>query len=583
MQGDYFLGLGVTYHDPALAIVDDDGSVLFAEATERFLQYKRALNSEPDNLYLLPDLLKRYCQEPRSITIATNWKRQRPWYERAMNAMGVLSTAGIHRRGLKTLNTPLSNEQIHHMMACNRNSIRQAGLNAVGIIRRHCPGTAIHFTDFAHHDSHAALACYGSGYADALCAVVDSYGERGSMAFYRWSEGRMTLLHEAIGLGSIGLFYMKMTELCGFDWMKGEEWKVMGLAAYGRCDDELLRLMEGTLTVRDMAAVHPGATLRASLEAMAAWRQARQHSLESAAALAATAQCWFERQMQRILTALHHRGGSDHLVLSGGCALNSACNGRLLANTPFRSLYVPPAPADDGTALGAAWLAWQQRHPEKRLGAESLPLSPYLGSSLKPETLKHLLSFAQGLRIWHLPDTLCEETASRIAAGKLVAWVQGRAEFGPRALGNRSILADPRDPRMKDTINARVKFREEYRPFAPAILDEYGDEYFEDYQYTPYMERALMFRSEVMARVPAVVHADGSGRLQSVRADWNPRYHGLISAFHRMTGVPVVLNTSFNIMGKPMVHTVEDALGVFLTSGLDVLVMEDYLVEKPAP
>ncbi|MGH8532131.1 MAG: carbamoyltransferase C-terminal domain-containing protein, partial [Gammaproteobacteria bacterium] len=158
--------------------------------------------------------------------------------------------------------------------------------------------------------------------------------------------------------------------------------------------------------------------------------------------------------------------------------------------------------------------------------------------------------------------------------------IQERAEFGPRALGNRSILADPRLSEMKDRLNREVKFREEFRPFAPAILHEYGEEYFENYQESPYMERTLRFKQEVRAKVPAVVHVDGTGRLQTVKREWNARFHALIEAFHRLTNVPLLLNTSFNIMGKPMVHTVEDALAVFFTTGMDALVIEDYLLEK---
>jgi carbamoyltransferase len=183
-------------------------------------------------------------------------------------------------------------------------------------------------------------------------------------------------------------------------------------------------------------------------------------------------------------------------------------------------------------------------------------------------------------RLRHLPGEVHHKAAEALASGAIVGWVQGRAEFGPRALGNRSILADPRDPAMKDRINALVKFREEYRPFAPAILDRHGEEYFEDYQESPYMERTLRFRKGVVDRVPAVVHADGTGRLQTVKREWNERFYELISAFHGLTGIPLVLNTSFNIMGKPIIHSVEDALGLFYTTGMDVLVIEDYFLEK---
>jgi carbamoyltransferase len=180
-----------------------------------------------------------------------------------------------------------------------------------------------------------------------------------------------------------------------------------------------------------------------------------------------------------------------------------------------------------------------------------------------------------------LPGTIAAETAKLLADGKLVGWVQGRAEFGPRALGNRSILADPRPADMKDKINSLVKFREEFRPFAPSILDEFGSEYFENYQVTPYMDRTLGFKETAREKVPAIVHVNATGRLQSVRREWNERYYDLIHEFYKLTGVPMLLNTSFNIMGKPIIHSVEDAVGLFFTTGLDALVIEDCLIEKP--
>jgi carbamoyltransferase len=197
------------------------------------------------------------------------------------------------------------------------------------------------------------------------------------------------------------------------------------------------------------------------------------------------------------------------------------------------------------------------------------------------EALRRLERSATGLVVRRYPETIASEAASVLAAGRLLGWVQGRAEFGPRALGNRSILADPRDPGMKDRINRLVKFREEYRPFAPSVLEGYGEGYFLDYQDSPYMERTLHFRPEAALRVPAVVHVDGTGRLQTVKREWNPRFWELIEAFRGLTGVPLVLNTSFNVMGKPIVHSVEDAVAVFLTTGLDVLVIEDLMLAKP--
>lgn len=574
----YYIGLSVTYHDPALAIVDETGEPLFAEAAERYLQSKRAINCDPDPLSRLPALLSQYCPDAGRFVVASNWCWRRPWYERIAAALGLLNARGLHRQGVKRLGTPLANHQIHHMMACNRLAIARGGLNVARTLRDHYPASTTQFCHFNHHDTHAASGCYASPFEQAVCAVVDSYGEHGSMAFYRYKDGRLHRLHEARGLGSLGLYYMYITALCGFDWMQGEEWKTMGLAAYGRLDEDIYALLKDVLQVSGLDLEHPHGRL---FPALARLEEKRLDGQIDRANWACTGQRYFADIMAEILAQFHAACPDEHLVLAGGCALNSSFNGEISATTPFGEVYIPPAPADDGTALGAAWLAFRADHPG--FGSPRTPslLLPYLGTVMSSDALTRLACYASGLDVRHLPETVCEETARLLAAGKLVAWVQGRAEFGPRALGNRSILTDPRDPDMKEHINARVKFRESYRPFAPSILHEHGPEYFEDYRETPYMERALSFRAEVKERIPAVVHSDGTGRLQTVKEEWNPRFHRLLTAFHRETGVPVLLNTSFNVMGKPIVHSVEDAIAVFMTSGLDVLVIDDLLFAKP--
>jgi carbamoyltransferase len=282
--------------------------------------------------------------------------------------------------------------------------------------------------------------------------------------------------------------------------------------------------------------------------------------------------------MTMLLKNLAAMGLSENLVLSGGCGLNSSYNGMILERTPFKQLHVFAAPADDGNAIGAALLAYRRDHPE--WVPTPAVHSPYLGSSLSREVLKNMVRFDGGKHVTEHQGTIHKVAAKALAEGKIIGWAQGRAEFGPRALGNRSILADPRQPDIKDRINGRVKFREEFRPFAPAILHEYGPEYFEHYQDAPYMERTLRFRPEVIDRVPGVVHVNRTGRLQTVRREWNEQYYDLVKEFHALTGVPVVLNTSFNVMGKPIIHSVEDALAVLHTTGLDAVALEDYWVEK---
>lgn len=580
MTRRYYIGLCVTYHDPALAIVDEEGRVVFAEATERPLQLKRALNCEPDRLDLLPELLQRHCPDMSEAVIAVNWQRHRPLYERAMAALGRFGAEGLLVPPFKRLLSFMDTPQMHLMLANQTNALHRAGVNLVSYLKREHPALPVRVERFDHHLCHAALACLGSPFPDATCLIVDSWGETGGLAAYGYLDGALHPLFIGAGLeSSLGFFYMKLTELCGFDWAAGEEWKVMGLAPYGQPDAELLDLLRSMIRLDGLQPRYVRSRFFQDLERLERWRRKPGTPPEAAADVARTGQVFFGELMEGLLRELHRLAPSDNLCLGGGCALNSSFNGRILDHSPYRQLYVPSAPADDGTAVGAALLAWRRDHPQSPVPAG--PLSPYLGSELNAEGVEHLLRHG-GLLAEHLPDTLYETVAGLLAQGKIVAWVQGRAEFGPRALGNRSLLANPRPPDMAERLNATVKFRERFRPFAPAILHEHGPEYFEDYQESPYMERALRFRLEVREQVPAVVHVDGTGRLQSVKSEDNPRFHRLITEFHRLTGVPLLLNTSFNVMGKPMVHSVEDAVAVFLTSGVDALVIGDYLFCKPA-
>ncbi|MGR9085738.1 MAG: carbamoyltransferase family protein [Gammaproteobacteria bacterium] len=576
----YYIGLSVTYHDSALAIIDDQGEVLFAEGTERYLQNKRALNCEPDQLLRVPELLARYCRDAGEFVIAINWLRKRPLYESAVSKLSVLSAPGLLKTGIRRLRAPLSNYQLHHMMACQRNSIVGGGLSLVRIIQERYPDCRLSFADYDHHLTHAATACYSSPYADAACAVIDSYGERGAMAFYRYQNQNLHCLYETKGPGtaSLGLYYMKITELCGFDWLKGEEWKVMGLASYGKLNAELYDLLRSTLTINGFDCRYSSERLFDKIDRLNRFRRSPEEPIERAADVAYTGQLFFAETVSRLLRHLHEITRCDNLALAGGCALNSSFNGRITEQTPFKQVHVPSAPADDGCALGAAWLSYHADHPERRRAAKRL--TPYTGSDIDDEAMARFIRYNRSLAIEHLPDTVCESAAALLAKGKLVGWIQGRAEFGPRALGNRSILADPRAAETQDLINEKIKFRESFRPFAPSILHEFGPDYFENYQESPYMDKTLKIKNAMRSRIAAACHVDGTGRLQTVKQTWNPRFYRLLSQFYRLTGVPVLLNTSFNVMGKPLAHSLEDALAVFLTTGLDILVVNDYLISK---
>ncbi len=577
-QAIYF-GLCTTFHDPAFAAVSEGGEVLFAEAIERPLQYKRGLDVPPDPVNLVLPWLERYGKGHGRWIVALNWRERRPWYEPLSRLLGYFLPERLKRPGWSRFLNALERYKNFHMLACQSVAMARGGL---GLLRRaleRFPEVEIEVRRYPHPLCHAAYGCLSSPFEEAACLVVDGYSERGAVTAYHYRRGRLVEIYEDRSHASLGFFYALLTELCGFDWLKGEEWKVMGLSAYGQPDEELYQTFAEMLWVE-------GLGIRQDLEAIERhvpklrwlYREARRDPL-TAADLAATGQQFFTDRLDELLQNLHQKIRLPSLVLVGGCALNALANGQIVKNTPFERLHVPSAPADDGTAVGAAWLAFLEDRPEVDL----LPkwLEPYLGSAFDREALDRACRYS-GLPVERLgEEPLCRRVAGLLAEGKIVGWLQGRAEFGPRALGNRSLLADPRRPEMKARLNREVKFREPFRPFAPSILDERGKEYFEGYQVSPYMERALPFRPAVRERVPAVVHLDGTGRLQSVRKAWNPRFYRLISEFERLTGVPLLLNTSYNVMGKPIVHSVEDALAVFTTSGIDALVIEDRLFLKP--
>jgi carbamoyltransferase len=575
----YYIGLAATLHDSALAILDPSGRVVFAEASERYLQNKRAYNAPPDDMLRIPRLVREYCGPGTEIVAAVSWSAD---HLRAvqLQTLGLLPLAeSFDRSDAGSWPVP----DLAAVALGHRHSLGQAGLNLIS--SRAIPN-AVSVRYYDHHLTHAANAVHSSPQPDCVVAVVDAFGERDACAFFRSEGRRLTPIADGAepgwgeAPGSLGAFYGRLCALCGFDPIAGEEWKVMGLAGYGRFEPSLYELLRPILRVEDLrlaAGCSETDLVERSRELRA--RVCRRTTAGPAAAdLARTGQVVFEEVMSELLDHLSARGISDRLALGGGCALNSSYNGQIIRRTGFASVHVPPAPGDDGNALGAAFLAYAEDHP----AARPLPgcASPYLGSTLAPGALDRLVVHCGALNHRRLPAAIEQEAAALLADGKIIGWVQGRAEFGPRALGNRSILADPRRPDMKDRINGTVKFREEFRPFAPSILAEHGPEYFEDYQETPYMERALRFRPEVRHRVPAVVHVDGTGRLQTVTRELNPRFHALIQAFHRRTGVPLVLNTSLNVMGKPIAHSMEDVIALFLTCGLDALVIDDWLFVK---
>ena len=585
----YYVGLASSFHDPAFAIVGPDGSVLFAEATERYLQYKQAPDCLPDLRHRSRRLVQEYCDPDAELVCVTSWSRA--FLSRMSAASAAFAAAypferwlGALERKLRSIDWPLGD--FRYLVRSQMHSNGMAGINVRAAWGWKRP---VSMRRRDHHLCHAALAGYASGFDHAVVAVLDGNGETRSNSFYELSHGGLRLLpqqragdglrtHHATGLGA---FYSQVCTWCGFDPGLGEEWKVMGLAPYGKLDPELYDLMRPLLRVEGLRVRSGCSTSEYSrrLSGLKSRTRRKEEPPETSADLAHTGQHIFEELMTELLHNAQAAVGADRLALAGGCALNSSWNGRIVQATPFRSVFVPSAPGDDGNALGAALLAYHEDNPGAQPRSELL--SPYLGSAIEPHDVQRVVDNAGlGSKLTQGLDRVLKRAAGLLAEGRILGWARGRAEFGPRALGNRSILADPRREEMKDRVNACVKHREAYRPFAPAVLDEHGHRYFKNYQVSPYMERTLEFLPEVRTSVAAVVHVNGTGRLQSVRRSWNPAFYDLIQHFFEQTGIPLVMNTSLNIMGKPIVHSVEDVLGMFYTTGLDALVLGDCLIEK---
>ena len=454
-----------------------------------------------------------------------------------------------------------------------------------------------------HHPAHLASAFFVSPFEQAAVCAIDGFGDFVSTSFAEGQGIRLRLDRYTYFPHSLGLFYLAVTQFLGFPHF-GDEFKVMGLAPYG--DPALTGKLDG------LVRITPDGGVQLDLRYFRHWRTGGELTWASGSpqigqvfedrlaellgpprrpdepltarheALAASLQVVYERRAFEVLRALHRRIPSDRLCLAGGCAMNSVANGKIRSETPFREVYVQPAAGDNGTALGAALAAWHEAGGERR----EVMTHGYWGPEFEASAIAAAIDARAGevqarATCERLDDeeALCDWAASAIASGLVLGWFQGRMEWGARALGNRSILADPRRSDMRDIINSRIKFREKFRPFAPSVAIEALDEYFVGAVPDPFMVQVYPVRPDKRSVIPAVTHVDGSGRLQTVSPQTNLRYWKLITAFGRKTGVPIVLNTSFN-ENEPIVHRPEEALDCFLRTDMDVLAMGPFVLRK---
>lgn len=457
-----------------------------------------------------------------------------------------------------------------------------------------------------HHPAHLASAFFVSPFEQAAVCAIDGFGDFVSTSCAVGAGNKLRVLDRVYFPHSIGLVYLAITQFLGFG-KYGDEYKVMGLAPYGSPDyvgalRHLIHLRSGgsfsldlsffqhwssgvSMTWEDGEPTMGPVYTPHLVELLGSARRPEDPIEPRHEAIAASLQVVFEEAAFHVLRALHERTRLPRLCLAGGCAMNSVMNGKIRTHTPFEEVYVQPAAGDNGTALGAALYVWHEVLGRPRSFVMDHALwgpafgDKAIGSAIQVRSaeLDRL-----GCRVRELADDgeRCAWTAERIAEGNIVGWFGGRMEWGARALGNRSIVADPRRADMRDIINAKIKFREKFRPFAPSILEEALEEYFVGAVPDPFMIQVYPVRPEKRSVIPAVTHVDGSGRLQTVSRSTNPLYWQLLKAFEKVTGVPVLLNTSFN-ENEPIVHKPAEALDCFLRTRMDILVLGRFVIEKP--
>ncbi len=421
-----------------------------------------------------------------------------------------------------------------------------------------------------HHIAHAASAYLASGFPEANILSLDGSGgsESGMLAVGRGPQ--IDILNTVTNRGSWGLMYELITETLGFRRHSGEG-KVMGLAAYGEPDPAGLPCVDWDQAI-PMIIPHKRKAFMADLEP----RKKHEPLTAYHKNLAATLQNTLERAGQQMVEWLYQQTGLRRLCLAGGTALNCSMNGKLAALNCVDEIFIQPAAHDAGTALGAALNVYVQKTGQ--LSSWRMQHA-YWGPDYTNEAIEKALHSLMNIH-YHKSDDICAETAELLAAGKIIGWFQGRAEIGPRALGCRSILAHPALPDMKDLVNKQVKHREPWRPFAPSILADSIDRYVEQAMASPYMILAFAAKKDTQAEIISATHVDGTCRPQTVNRETNERYWTLIKQFERRTGIPALLNTSFNVDSQPIVNTPQEAIETFLNCGLDHLAIGDYLVHK---
>jgi carbamoyltransferase len=597
------IGISAYYHDSAACILRD-GQILAAAQEERFTRKKHD-SAFPS--HALSYVLSELDEDVSQVSHIAFYDKPLLKFERLIETYHAFAP-----RGLASFFQAIPVWLREKMMI--RRNIREE-LKRFGL-----EDTPVLFPE--HHLSHAASAFYPSPFRESAILTVDGVGEWATTTIGHGTEKGIRILREINFPHSLGLLYSAFTYYCGFRVNSGE-YKLMGLAPFGRNGSDQVRIYRELITghlidIRDdgsfilnMRYFDYATGLR--MTSNKNWEKLfgvpprkPESSIDQVYCdMALAIQQVTEDILLRLAETARHLTGAENLVMAGGVALNSVANGKIERSGLFRDIWIQPAAGDAGGAAGAALAAWHihSGRPKKIFNGHQDGMSgAFLGPSFSRKAISRVLSkYNAEYEIIDDFEELCSRVAGYLDGGLIVGWFQGRMEFGPRALGNRSILADARNREMQKRLNLQIKFRESFRPFAPAVLSEQSAGYFSTEKHSPYMlivcpvsesrqkelppgygdlpvlEKLYHERSDI----PAVTHIDYSARIQTVHRETNPRFHRLIEHFNKLTGYPVLINTSFNVRGEPIVCTPEDAFICFMRTDMDILVMEDFILEKP--
>jgi len=570
----YTIGINAAFHDTSACIIKD-GRLLAATEEERFTHVKHGKRPIPFSTYELPFHAIDYCLGIAGIHIND--------VDHFAYAFDPYLLLGEEYRGKKTIQLPLmpseddrsqwSNPWDPLFLAYIVNAPRQLEDGWPHHLQKRFFGARIdpdkwHFVD--HHLSHAVSAFHASPYQHAAVMTIDGRGEKATTTYYDGSSNELTVLGQVDMPHSLGLLYERMTSYLGF-LHSSDEYKVMALASYGKpvFADVFRKIIHirdnGEYTIDDIDFVSAFGPARARGD------EFEQHHFNIAHSL----QVVLQETVLRLARWLHNATGRENLCMAGGVALNCVMNAYLMDHSPFKNIWVQPAAGDAGTALGAAlWIDMRER---KAAGRAFAMEHAYWGPEYDDEAIEEFLKWAK-VPYKNL-DNVPREAARLLANDKIIGWYQGRMEFGPRALGSRSILASPINAEMQTRLN-EVKDREDFRPVAPVVLEEDAGKWFRGAAYSPFMLFVYPVRDEVADQIPAVRHVDGTARIQTINQAQHPEYYALLREFKKITGVPVLVNTSFNTLGKPIVCSPRDAVECFWTSPFDALVIGSFLIEK---